>query len=82
MFSKDKKREPEKPIVREGDMRISAETVRFVVEQSEARGYGVASVLGRIILDAFQTTPPDRALERTLGLLQRAQDRLNQGPRE
>lgn len=82
MFNKEKKREPEKPIVREGDMRISADTVRFVVERCESQGHPVASVLGRIILEAFQSPPPDRPLERAVELLQRAQDSLNQGPRE
>jgi hypothetical protein len=76
MFSKEKKREPEKPIVREGDMRISAETIRFVVEQSESNGYDVAAILGRIILGAFQSPPPDRPLDRAIELMQRAQDEL------
>lgn len=82
MFTKDKKHAPEKPIVREDDMRISAETIRFVVEQSDARGYDVAAVLGRIILGAFQSPPPDRPLDRAIEFMQRAQDKLRRSTGE
>lgn len=77
MFKKRKKSyAPQKPILRETDMRISPQAVQFVVEECESRGQNPATILGQILLSEFQKSVPETHLDRAVGFIQAAQSTL------